>query len=147
MPSEVFLSHSSDDRDIAESLTAILREHGVPVWYSDSETRGAQQWHDEIGRALQRCDFFCVLLSEASVRSMWVKRETLYALQQERYRGAIAPLLTESCDVDELSWVLSSIQWIDFRSGMEDGCRDLLNMWGKGLDVDIVARHVQNSAE
>jgi hypothetical protein len=37
--------------------------------------RGAQQWHDEIGTALKRCDWFLLVLSPQSVRSMWVKHE------------------------------------------------------------------------
>jgi len=56
MPDEVFLSHSSEDRELASSLAKVIRAHGVPVWYSDTDIRGAQQWHDEIGDALQRCD-------------------------------------------------------------------------------------------
>lgn len=58
MPNEVFLSHSSEDRDFADSLAEVVRAHGIPVWYSDTDIRGAQQWHDEIGAALQR---FCRL--------------------------------------------------------------------------------------
>ena len=27
---------------------------GIPVWYSYTDIQGARQWHDEIGRALQR---------------------------------------------------------------------------------------------
>ncbi|MDE0040336.1 MAG: hypothetical protein OXU77_22650 [Gammaproteobacteria bacterium] len=41
----------------------MLREHGVPVWYSDTNIRGAQQWHDEIGAALRRCDWLIVVLT------------------------------------------------------------------------------------
>lgn len=56
-PNEVFLSHSSLDRPFVTGLAELLRQHGVPVWYSQSNILGAQQWHDEIGAALKRCDF------------------------------------------------------------------------------------------
>ena len=46
IPQEVFLSHSSVDRDFAAGLTAELRRHGIPVWYSETNILGAQQWHD-----------------------------------------------------------------------------------------------------
>lgn len=63
-------------------MAEVLKRHGVPVWYSRVNIRGAQQRHDEIGAALRRCDWFAVLLSPHSVRSMWVKRELLFALSR-----------------------------------------------------------------
>ena len=50
-----FVSHSHVDQEFAERLVGVLRRHRIPVWYSDTDMQGAQQWHDEIGRALQRC--------------------------------------------------------------------------------------------
>ena len=86
-PREVFLSHSHQDRTFASRLSETLRRHGVPVWYSRDRIQGAQQWHDEIGRALNRCDWFAVLLTPSTVRSDWVKRELLFALQKKRSVG------------------------------------------------------------
>jgi hypothetical protein len=77
IPAEVFLSHSSADRLFADAVAAVMRRHGVPVWYSQTDILGAQQWHDEIGAALRRCDWFALVLSPHSVESMWVKRECL----------------------------------------------------------------------
>lgn len=132
MPTEVFLSHSSTDRGFASRLAEMLRRHGVPVWYSETNIVGAQQWHDEIGEALRRCDWFVVVLTESSVNSMWVKRETIYALQQPRYENRIVPVLREDCDPDQLSWVLDSFQMIDFRDDFDAASTDLLRVWGLG---------------
>ena len=66
MPTEVFVSHSHADQEFAERLVGVLRHHQIPVWYSDTDIQGAQQWHDEIGKALQRCDWFIVVLSPLS---------------------------------------------------------------------------------
>ena len=96
MPTEVFVSHSHADQPFAERLVAVLRHHRVPFWYSDADIRGAQQGHDEIGRALQRCDWFILVLAPDSVASRWVKRELLYALQQERFDGRIVPFALSS---------------------------------------------------
>jgi hypothetical protein len=132
LPSEVFLSHSSVDRATADHVVQVLRRHHVPVWYSPSEIVGAQQWHDEIGAALDRSDWFVVLLTRASVESMWVKREMVFALQQDRYQNHIVPLLVEPCDFARLSWVLPSLQIIDLQAGFDEGCRQLLRLWGIG---------------
>ncbi|MEA3345009.1 MAG: toll/interleukin-1 receptor domain-containing protein [Chloroflexota bacterium] len=135
LPNEVFLSHSSDDRDFAGRLVQVLRAHGIPVWFSRTDIVGAQQWHDEIGAALKRCDWFLVVLSPNSVESIWVKRELLFALQQDHFENKIVPVLLRLCDYEKLSWTLSIFQLVDFTHSFEDGCRDLLRIWGLGFRV------------
>ena len=80
-PKEVFLSHSNKDRKFASELVNVLRSHGIPVWYSRENIVGGQEWIDEIGTALNRCDWFIIILSPNSIKSMWVKRELNYALK------------------------------------------------------------------
>lgn len=131
-PKELFLSHSSRNRRFAAKLASVLRDHGVPVWFSETHIAGAQQWHDEIGSALDRCDWFLLVLSPSSVKSRWVKRELLYALEESRYDGRIVPLLYRRCDikdVNELSWTLSSLQRVDFTRNFDHGCEELLRIW------------------
>ena len=100
------------------------------IWYSRTNLKGAQQWHNEIGKALKRCDWFLVVLSPGSVRSMWVKRELVYVLQNVRYEDRIIPVLCKPCDPARLSWVLSSFQQVDFTGKVSVGCQALLKIWG-----------------
>ena len=131
---ELFFSHSSKDEEIASGITQTLRDHGVPVWISTTNIKGAQQWHDEIGAALNRCDWFAVLLSKSSVESKWVKREVVYALRKDGYENRIIPTLLEDCDYESLSWTLGSLEIVDFRKSIEHGVTGLLKIWGIGLD-------------
>ena len=117
---------------MAQRIAETLRRHGIPVWYSQANLLGAQQWHDEIGKALGRCDWFLVVLSPKAVRSEWVKRELLYALRNLRYRNRIVPVLHRACDTDKLSWTLNDFQWVDFTNGFAAGCKSLLRTWGIG---------------
>ena len=132
IPQEVFLSHASADRVAADRLADVLRRHGIPVWYAPADILAAQQWHDEIGAALRRCDWFLVLLSPGAVNSVWVKRELYYVLQQQRYVNRILPALLEPCDLEQLSWTLSSSQTINFTGDFDAGARELLRRWGVG---------------
>ena len=131
-PRELFLSHATGDSSFADALAEVLRRHGIPVWLGRTNITGSQQWHDEIGAALRRCDWFLVVLSPASVESMWVKRELAYALQQRQYESHIVPVLLTPCDYERLSWTLSLYQIVDFTGGLEAGCRELLRIWGLG---------------
>ncbi len=113
-------------------LAETLRRHGLPVWYSRTDIVGAQLWHDEIGSALRRCDWFVLVLSPGAVNSAWVKRELIFALQQDHLGDRIVPLMFESCNYGALSWTLASYQIIDFTHDFEQGARDLLRVWGLG---------------
>lgn len=131
-PREVFLSHSSLDKDFVDSIAETLGNHGIPVWYSRTNILGAQQWQDEIGQALRRCDWFIVILSQKSVQSMWVKRELAFALNDNKYNNKIIPVLYQPCDFDNLSWTLSLFEIIDFSGDLNTGFSELLRIWGIG---------------
>ena len=131
-PTEVFLSHSSHDHDMAERVVLTLRDHGVPAFFSPANILGAQQWQDEILQALERCDWFLVLLSPEAVESMWVKREVAYALADRRYENKIAPLNHRACDWGSLRW-LKIFQVVDVQGDFRDSMRELLRIWGIGL--------------
>lgn len=132
LPTEVFFSHSSRDRLVAAKLADVLRDHGIPIWYSERSVLGAQQWHDEIGAALKRCDWFLLLLSRSAERSKWVKRELLYALRADRYEERIIPVRYRHCNADRLSWALDDFQAVDISTNFDAGCRSLLRVWGVG---------------
>jgi hypothetical protein len=125
----VFLSHSSRDRRTATRIAALLRQHGISVWYSQTHLRGAQQWHDEIGVALERCDWFIVLVSKSAVASRWVKHELVFALNSQRYENKVLPVKIGTCDPAQLSWTLQNFQIVDFTGGFSKGAQALLRTW------------------
>jgi hypothetical protein len=127
---EVFLSHSSVDRRFVQRLAQFLDSKKIHYWYSKKHIPGAARWHDEIGRALGRCDWFIVVLSKSSVDSLWVTHELLYALGQERLKYRIIPVLFEDCNQRRLSWTLGAMQMVDFRGSFEEGFASLLRVWG-----------------
>jgi TIR domain-containing protein len=135
-PKEVFLSHSSKNRASATGLADTLRNHGVPVWYSSINIRSAQQWHDEIGKALKRCDWFLLLITKASCKSKWVKQELSYALNHRQYNNHILPIKAEKCPYEALSWTLGNFQMVDFDVRNNRGFKEILATWGIGFDPD-----------
>ena len=109
-----------------------IRRHGIPVWYSKTNIMGAQEWHDEIGAALRRCNYFVLILSPNAVRSTWVKNELLFSLNHHRYKNKIVPVLYRNCRYETLSWTLANFQIVDFTRSVMDGYRELLRVWGLG---------------
>jgi hypothetical protein len=129
-PREVFISHAHQDRAFVARLIRLLRSHRIRYWYSPKHIVAAQQWHDEIGEALARCDWFLLVLSPSAVRSEWVSHEYLFALNDNRYAGRIVPVLLKQCRWRKLSWTLREFQWVDFTKNQRLANRQLLKSWG-----------------
>ena len=65
------------------------------------------------------------------MRSKWVKRELLYALNDDRYQDHILPLVLDDCDYRDLSWTLKSFEMIDLRE--PDALRQIIETWSLGF--------------
>ncbi len=128
-PREIFLSHSHRDQAAVQRLITFLEQHKLRVWCAPDAIRGAELWHDKIGEALRRCDWFIVFLTPNAVRSRWVKRELLDALNRRRLAERIVPILAKTCDFQRLSWTLNSLQLIDMRKNTEAARAKLLATW------------------
>lgn len=79
--------------------------------------------------ALERCDWFAVVLSPAAIESKWVKRELGYALVENQYDNRVIPLLYKPCNYKKLAWDLPQFQMVDFTGTFSEGCRDLFRVW------------------
>src|ERR1700741_3089535 len=134
--SACFLSHSSKDRQFVTRLASVLKRHKIKYWYSATHIVATKQWHDEIGKALRRCGWFLVVLTPASVRSAWVKRELLFALNDYRYNEKIIPILLTPCRHRDLSWTLEEFQFVDFVGDFDGGCRQLFRIWNVKFKTD-----------
>src|SRR5215469_21972 len=73
----IFISYSSKDVKIAESIQEYLEHDGFNVWRDKSKLR--TDWSKEVAGALSRQDVILVLWSEDSFKSQWVKNEWITA--------------------------------------------------------------------
>lgn len=73
----IFISYSSKDEVIAEYLHEAIEKAGFEVWRD--RTRLETDWSREIAFALTESDIICVIWSEYSNISSWVKHEWLTA--------------------------------------------------------------------
>lgn len=123
---EVFIAHASHDREFVRKLARSLTRRRIRIWYSEKHIPGSTQWHNEIGRALQRCSDFAVVLSPKAVSSVWVQHELVYALSDPKFRRIVMPLLLKDCHSRRLSWTLRSFQFIDFRRSFDAGINQFI---------------------
>lgn len=82
-----FLSHSTADKAFADILHSKLQSYGVRTWYAPESMRGGRKQHEQIDHAIIVNDKFLLVLSEASIKSDWVKLELRWARRAERETG------------------------------------------------------------
>jgi hypothetical protein len=72
---DIFISHSSSDKAVAERVTQWLSEKGLRVWYDSWEILVGHDIVDEVYRGIRESRFLLVLLSISSINSRWVQEE------------------------------------------------------------------------
>lgn len=71
----VFLSYTSDDKEMARRVATTLNENGIEVWWDQWEIKPGDSLRQKIEEGLGACTHFLVLLSPTSVGKPWVNRE------------------------------------------------------------------------
>ena len=132
-PKQIFITHAHEDAEFAHRLAADLRANGWGVWIVPDSILAGEKWTEAIGRGLDACGIFVLLLTPAAVRSRWVKTETDIAIALEHEGAArFIPAEVERCDLPSL-W--SAYQFISFRGNYEAGLTALLAQLGKGRGI------------
>jgi hypothetical protein len=104
----IFLSYSRTDGDAAEQLRAGLVATGADVWKDVDRNQIGDNWMDELGRILERCSAYVLLVGTGGVQR-WVKVELQAAMQRHvasEGRFPIYPLLLAGAAVEDLPWFL-----------------------------------------
>lgn len=78
-----FVSYSHRNEEFAVRLVERLRAEGVRVWFAPEDLNPGTKVYEEIAKAIEGFDRLIVVLSENSMRSMWVQTEIRKARQRE----------------------------------------------------------------
>lgn len=124
MPS-VFLSHSSHDKDIVETIAHHLRNAGIVVWLDSWNILAGHSITAEIQRGLEGSDFVVVMLSKQAVASGWVEKEwqSQVALEAQTRRVRIIPARLDGCTIPSL---LRDKAYADFAKSYDKGLSTLV---------------------
>jgi hypothetical protein len=124
----LFLSHSHADKGFVERLAGDLCSKGIGVWMDKWEIRVGESLLIKITEGIQEAGYLGVILSKASVRSEWVRKELNTALMRElqERRVVVLPILLEECDVPLL---LRDKKYADFTKNYTDGLNALMEVF------------------
>ncbi len=80
----IFISYSSSDRKVAESIADTLTASAISYWIDFREIPIGQRFISEIATSLEKCTSYVIINPSTSLGSYWVSREYQAAL---RLRG------------------------------------------------------------
>jgi hypothetical protein len=117
---DIFLSHSSGDKDWVRDLAARIQAETfqgrhLRAWVDEAGLAAGQRLRPEIEEALGRSRFLGLVLTEASVTAQWVIHEWthFHALHPEGDR--IVPLLAAPLKERDVPILVKDLVYIDFR--------------------------------
>lgn len=121
---DVFVSHSSKDREAAEEVSLALESRGIRCWMAPRDIRPGANWGESILEAIGRVKMMVLLLSANANASPQVLREVERAVNKS---VVIIPVRIEDVMPSaSLEYFLSTAHWLDaFESPLEQHCRNL----------------------
>lgn len=80
---KVFLSHSSEDKDVVEPIGVWLTNKGLDLWMDSWSLTAGDSLIEKIGEGIETSDRLVVFFTPASAESAWVRKEVANGLVME----------------------------------------------------------------
>jgi hypothetical protein len=126
MAHDVFISHSSNNRPIANAVCAALEGAGIRCWVAPRDVMPGRSYSGEITRAIQQSRAFILIFSEHSNNSEQVLREVQLAANSRLH--LIQFRIDAVVPSDDLEYYLSGPHWLDaVTPPLEDHLEQLKN--------------------
>lgn len=111
MAHDVFISHSTNNRPVANAVCAALERIGIRCWIAPRDVMPGRPYSGEITRAIQQSRAFVLIFSEHSNNSEQVLREVQLAANSRLHiiQFRIDPVVPS----DDLEYYLSGPHWLD----------------------------------
>lgn len=111
MDFDVFISHSSKDKQVADQACATLERSGVRCWIAPRDIRPGDEYGAAIVHAIDRCRAMVLIFSSNANASRQIPREVERAVA---LGVPILPIRIEDVvPKDSLAYFVDSVHWLD----------------------------------
>ncbi len=137
--SDIFLSHSSKDKEIADKVCKYLEDKGLTCWIAPRDIVPGSDWAASISTAVTSSKVFLLIYSENSAASEQCSREL--GLAESKKNVFVVPYKVDNTEpTGSFEYYLISAHWITANYAKKDyKLEELYN-----LVSGIVGRNVQN---
>lgn len=111
MPHDVFISYSSQDREVADAVCAALEQAGLACWMAPRDIMPGQDYGEAIVDGIKDSRVFVLVVSSSSIDSPQVRREAERAVNADLH---VLPFRIEDVQPSRsLEYFISSAHWLD----------------------------------
>jgi hypothetical protein len=138
MPHDIFISYSSKDRNIADSICAKLEEQGIRCWMAPRDILPGQNYAESIIKAINSCKVFVLFWTANANTSGHILNEVDQAFNQG---NTIIPFRIEEVEPSmSLRYYIGRAHWLNaFSPPLEEHIRTLaeiiLGYLGRPLEL------------
>ncbi len=112
---EVFISHSSNDSNLAYSICQYLEQRNIRCWIAPRDVPGGVEYAESIILGIRQCKIMVVVFTESANSSIFVKNEVERAFN---YKSTIIPLkIDQTIPSAALELFLGSVHWLNASQG------------------------------
>src|SRR5436190_17781157 len=111
MAHDVFISHSAQDKAVADAVCAALERTTVRCWLAPRDVQPGRSFAGEITRAIQQSKVMVLIFSADSNNSQQVLREVQLAVSSHLH--IIQLRIEDVRPNDDLTYFLSTPHWLD----------------------------------
>jgi len=134
---QVFISHAQSDAELAKQISKYLETQGFQVFDPATEVAAGDNWHLEIGKALETSQAMVVLISPEATRSRAVQGEIEYALGSKQFKGRLIPVEVEP--TQDVPWILRRLQWIRIQDSPAEAGQEVVKVLRAAGEPDVYA--------
>ena len=111
MAHDVFISHSSKDKAIADAICASLEANGIRCWIAPRDIKSGQQWPEAIANAIESSRIMVLIFSSNSNNSNDVANELILAVES---KNVIIPFkIDDIAPTGIMQYYLIGTHWLD----------------------------------
>ena len=132
MQHEVFISHSSTDKTIADAICHTLEQHGITCWIAPRDVRVGYPYSSEIMHGIKACKVMVLVFTRNANLSRHVLTEIEHAFSTGK---VIIPFITDDSEMEEgLNYYLSCSHWLVAYPDYEERFGDLVAAVSNALE-------------
>lgn len=122
----IFISHTSQDKDIAREIGVFLVSEGVNVWFDEWEIATGDSITEAIDSGLAGATHLVIVWSANASKANWVRRELTAALNRSITTGTpkIIPIVLDRTPLPEL---LRDLRYLRYAGGTEEDRREIVS--------------------
>jgi len=134
MAHDVFVSYSTKDKTVADTIVAALEGKQIRCWYAPRDIKAGADWGEEIAQAIHASSVFLLVFSNSANQSQRVLDELNLAISKE---AVILPFRIEKLEPSgAMQLHLSSRHWLDaFVPSWEEHIDSLVNSVSSNLET------------